>query len=207
MTDSSSSQDVNRRIEAAKISSNGVRQSLLESYRNYLAMLARARRDRNLRSKFSDSDLVQETLIQAHRDLPNFRGCTEPELAQWLRAIMTNKQALMARRYYGSPARDPRLEARLHDEFDESSMRLGRALMDLQPSPSEHVAQRESAVLLADALASLPEHYREVVVLRHIEGHKMREVADAMGRSIDSVNKIWARAMIQLRSLMKEIQE
>ena len=152
-------------------------------------MLARARRDQNLRSKFSDSDLVQETLIQAHRDLPSFRGCTEPEFAQWLRAIMTNKQALMARRYYGSPARDPRLEARLQDEFNESSEMLGRAIVDLQPSPSEHVAQREGAVLLADALASLPEHYHEVVVLRHIEGRKMREVADAMGRSVDSVKQ------------------
>lgn len=202
----SSHDNIAHRILAAKSSSNGDRHQLLEGYRNYLTLLAYARRDRILRSKFSDSDLVQETLMQAHRDLPGFRGRTEAELAGWLRAIMSKKQALLARRYYGSPGRDPRLEVQFQDEFNASSQLLGQALVALQRSPSEQAAHREGAVLLADALASLPEHYREVVVMRHIEGLKMREVAKEMGRTVDSVNKLWARAMIQLRSLMRGVE-
>ncbi len=198
----SSPDDLADRLATARASSNGNRHMLLESYRNYLSLLARGRADRNLRSKFSDSDLVQETLIQADRDFPQFNGRTEAELANWLRAIMSKKQALFARRFYGSPARDPRLEVRLQDEFDKSSQMIDRAMVELRPSPSEHAAHREGAVLLADALASLPDHYREVVVLRHIQGRKMTEVAQELGRTVDSVNKLWARAMIQLRSLM-----
>ena len=72
-------------------------------------------------------------------------------------------------------------------------------------SGAASAAQRRLAELTALA-TRLPDHYREVVVLRHIEGRKMREVADAMGRSVDSVNKLWARAMIQLRALMKEAE-
>ena len=197
-------QDISNCLARARIAGDSERFELLEKYRNYLTFLARARTDRRLSSKVSDSDIVQETLIQAHRDFFQFRGQTEAELTSWLRAIMSNKKALLARRFYGSPARDPRLEVRFQDEFDRSSQMLGRVFVDNRSTPSEHHAKRERAVLLADALAALPEHYREVVELRHIEGLKMREVAYAMGRSVDSVNKLWARAMIQLRSSMKE---
>ena len=102
---------------------------VLENYRNYLLLLARIHTDRKLRSKISDSDLVQETLIQANRDFNRFRGQTESELTHWLRAIMSTKQARLARHYYGSAARDPRLEVQLQDRFDDSSQMLDRAFV------------------------------------------------------------------------------
>jgi RNA polymerase sigma-70 factor (ECF subfamily) len=64
-----------------------VRQDLLERFRNYLTLLASVRLDRNLQAKFDQSDLVQETMIQANHNFSNFRGTSEPELAGWLNIL------------------------------------------------------------------------------------------------------------------------
>ena len=199
------SRDFASRLSRAKCADDRHRHALLESYRNYLMLLASIRSDRKLRSKLGDSDLVQETLIQANRDFHQFRGASEAELTGWLRAVMTNKKALLARRYYGTEARDPRLEEHLQDEIDKSSQQLDRAFVSGGASPSHVAAGRERAVLLADALAALPEHYREVVVLHHVQGYTLPEVAKAMDRSVDSVKKLWARAMVQLRTSLKRL--
>jgi RNA polymerase sigma-70 factor (ECF subfamily) len=198
----SCSPDFVSRLSRAKSASEKDRHDLLEGYRNYLLLLTSIRSDRKLRIKMGDSDLVQETLIQANRDFDQFRGISEEELTSWLRAILSAKKAKLARRYYGTAARDPRLETQMQDEMNNSSQLLDRAFLDYGSSQSRQAAGRERSVLLADALAALPEHYREVVVLRHIKGYKLAEVAESMDRSVDSVKKLWARAMIQLRTSM-----
>src|SRR5262245_16344936 len=159
------------RLSRAKTADDRQRHVLLESYRNYLLLLASIRPDRYLRSNLGDSDLVKDTLLQANLDFYQCRGTSESELTGWLQAIMTNKKALLARRYYGTAARDPRLEEHLHVEMNESSQQLDRAFVVDRSSPSRLAAGRERAVLLADALAALPEHYRQVVVLHHVQGY------------------------------------
>ena len=76
---------------------------------------------------------------------------------------------------------------------------MGGALAASQSTPSQHVSKREQAVLLADALANLPEDYREVIILRHLEALPFAQVAERMGRSEDSVQKLWVRSLAALR--------
>jgi RNA polymerase sigma-70 factor (ECF subfamily) len=57
-------------------------------------------------------------------------------------------------------------------------------------------------VLLADTLGRLPEDYREVLILRHLECLSFPEVAQRMGRSADAVKKLWTRALDRLRHLV-----
>jgi RNA polymerase sigma-70 factor (ECF subfamily) len=66
-------------------------------------------------------------------------------------------------------------------------------------TPSRHAARREQAVLLAEALERLSEDYREVIVLRHLEGLTFPDVAKRMNRSEDSVQKLWVRSLASLR--------
>jgi RNA polymerase sigma-70 factor (ECF subfamily) len=199
------SRDFVTRLSRAKTADDRHRHDLLESYRNYLMLLASIRTDRKLRSKLGDSDLVQETLIQANHDFHQFRGASEAELTGWLRAIMSKKKALLARHYFGTAARDPRFEQQMQLEMNESSRQLDRAFFVDETSPSRLAAGRERAVLLADALAALPDHYRQVVVLHHVQGYSLAEVAREMDRTIDSVKKLWARAMVQLRTSLKRL--
>jgi RNA polymerase sigma-70 factor, ECF subfamily len=64
--------------------------------------------------------------------------------------------------------------------------------------------RREDSLQLARALDLLPPHYREVVLLRHIEGLPFAQVAEQMGRTVESVEKLWVRALARLRYLLGE---
>jgi RNA polymerase sigma-70 factor (ECF subfamily) len=172
---------------------------LLELYRHYLHLLARAEIGRRLQSRFNASDVVQETFLAAHRDFARFRGTTEAELVAWLREVLAARLADLVRRHLKAQRRDARLEHRLAEELGRSSQDLEHRLAAPQSTPSSQAARRERAVLLAEALQALPADYEEVIVLRHLEGLSFAEVAGRMGRSVDSVEKLWVRALARLR--------
>jgi RNA polymerase sigma-70 factor (ECF subfamily) len=95
------------------------------------------------------------------------------------------------------------LEQDLHRELDDASKALDARLVH-DSTPSRQAARREEGVLLANQLAGLPDDYREVVVLRHLEELTFPEIADRMGRSVDSVKKLWARGLARLRAQGEE---
>lgn len=172
---------------------------LLELYRGYLSLLARLQINRRLQGKVDPADLVQDTFLAAHRAWPEFRGTTERALVCWLRTILAAHLANVVRHYFTTQGRDVRLERELAAEIDQSSRVLDQGLLAVQASPSQDAARREQAVLLADALGELPEDYREVLILRHLEELTFPEVAQRMDRTVDSVKKLWARALDRLR--------
>ena len=106
--------------------------------------------------------------------------------------------------YLGTQRRDVRLERELADDLARSSHALAGGLAARQSSPSQRAAQREQAVRLADALQCLPEVYREVIILSHLEGLPFPEVARRMGRTLASVKHLWARALGRLRRSLGE---
>src|SRR5262249_30321022 len=108
------------------------------------------------------------------------------------------------RHYFGARRRDVRLERELAEDVDRSSRAMDHSLVASQSSPSQEAARREQSVLLADALGRLPESYREVIILRHLEGLAFSEVSHRMGRSEDSVKNLWARALARLRREMDD---
>jgi len=177
---------------------------LLELYRNYLRLLAGLEIGQRLQVKVDASDLVQETMLEAHKDFGTFRGASEAELVAWLRQIMASVFCGTLRKYLGAQKRDIRLERTLRESLDRSSLLLGRGFVDPHSSPSQQASRREQSVLLADALAKLPEDYREALVLRHLQGLSFPEIGRRMGRSQDSVEKLWVRGLSRLRQLMVE---
>ena len=172
---------------------------LLAMYRNYLGVLARVEIGRRLQAKFDDSDVIQDSFLEAHRQFGKFRGTTEAELMAWLRQILAANLANLFRRYLGAKRRDVRLEQELGADLDQSSQALQERLAAPCSSPSQQAARREQAVLLAEGLARLPEHYREVLILHHLEELSFPEVARRLGRSLDSVKNVWTRALAKLR--------
>jgi RNA polymerase sigma-70 factor (ECF subfamily) len=194
--------DPERNILDARTGGGAALGSLLESYRNYLRLLARVEIGRRLQGKVDASDLVQETFLEAHRNFHRFQGSDEPQFAFWLRQILAARIANVIRHYFGTQGRDARLEEELAAHMENSSCMLGRELAASITSPSQQAVCREQAVLLADALARLPADYREVIIVRHLEGLTFPEVARRMERSQDSVEKLWLRALACLRKTM-----
>jgi RNA polymerase sigma-70 factor, ECF subfamily len=175
---------------------------LLESYRAYLNLLVRIEIGRGLQAKVDGSDLVQETLLEAHRHLPQFRGSSEGQFVAWLRQIMAAKMANLLRHYYGTQGRDVRLERELGAHLDQSSQLLDGGLVARESSPSQQAARREQSVLLATAMEQLPPDYREVLLLRHFQDLPFAEIGRTLHRSVDSVEKLWVRGLARLRQLM-----
>jgi RNA polymerase sigma-70 factor (ECF subfamily) len=175
---------------------------LLELYREYLALLARLQIGRQLQGKVDEADLVQETFLAAHYGFGRFQGTTEGELIGWLRQILASRLGDLVRRYCGARSRDVRLERALSGELEQSSLLLDQGLVARGSSPSQQAARREQAVLLADALARLPDDYREVIILHHLEDLTFPEVAERMGRTVYSVKNLWIRALARLRRTM-----
>jgi RNA polymerase sigma-70 factor (ECF subfamily) len=193
---------IDRLIDEARHDEPGALDRLLESYRNYLRLVARAGLGAALRGKADPSDLVQETLLKAHRHFDQFQGASEPELVAWLRQILARNLADLARRYRASSRRLAH-EQSLEELLVSASQNLSALVASNGHSPSQSAIRRELSVVLADALAELPASYREVLVLRSLEGHEWAEVARTLGRSTDAARLLWTRALKKLRPLIE----
>ncbi len=175
---------------------------LFELYRGYVELLARLQIGRRLQGKVDAADLAQETFLQAHEGFAQFRGTSEPELVSWLRHILASRLEKLIRHYCRTQRRDVRLERQLAVELNQSSRLLDRGLAAPGSTPSQRALRREQAVLLADALRQLPDDYREVLILHHLQGLSMPEVAHRLGRTLDSVKNVWLRGLARLRQLI-----
>jgi RNA polymerase sigma-70 factor (ECF subfamily) len=195
--------DLRRLIERARRDEPGALDRLLDSYRNYLRLLARTGLDASLQGKADPSDLVQDALLRAAQRFGQFRGATDAELAGWLRQILARCLADLVRRY-GTGSRRAGREQSLDQLLDRSSEAMERVLATGGPSPSSSAQRRDLGVVLSDALAQLSEDQREVLVLHHLEGLGWDEVARRLGRTPNAVRKLWARALGQLRPLIDE---
>ena len=175
---------------------------LLENFRNYLLFLARLQIDSRICGKLDASDVVQETFLEAYQAFPNFRGGDEVTFLAWLRQILVSTLAMAVRHYVGTKQRDVRLERDIYVRVDQSSLFWNQLVSDIS-TPSLKVSRKEMEAHLLRAMSQLPEHYQEVLRLRHSEGYPFQEIARQMGRTVDSVQKIWVRALAQLRDLVR----
>ncbi|MFM8222609.1 MAG: sigma-70 family RNA polymerase sigma factor, partial [Planctomycetaceae bacterium] len=166
--------------------------------------LARVEIGRRLQAKVDTADVVQETFLEAHRNFDNFRGESEAEFAGWLRSILSARVLNLVRHYLATQGRDLRREQPLEVNVDQSSVLLDRGLWAEQSTPSQAAQRRERGVQLAAALDQLPPDYREVVILRNLEELSFPDVATRMGKTVDSVQKLWVRALASLRRMMVE---
>jgi RNA polymerase sigma-70 factor (ECF subfamily) len=178
---------------------------LLASYVGYLKLLAQLRVDDPLRAKFDPSDVVQDTFLEAHRDFGSFRGETEGEFLSWLRRILASNLADQRKRYRQTGRRDVDLEHSLWEQLNESSVRLDRALIADQSSPSQQAAKREQGALLAADLEQLSADHREVLILRNLKELTFPEIAQHMNRSVGAVQQLWIRALTQLRERLHNV--
>lgn len=203
--DSQSASEPNpqRLLTAARQNGGPELGQLLQLYRNYLTILATAQLDARLRRRLSPSDLVQDALLGAYRDFGQFRGGSERELLAWLRQILINCLHHAYETHIKAGRRDLRREVSLDDvgqALDRSALRLGQCLADRGHSPSAPAHARERAVEIADQLAKLRPDYREVIVLRNLQGLSFEEVAERMERKAGAVRMLWLRAIEQFRN-------
>lgn len=176
----------------------------LESLHSYLLLIARRELGRDLWSKASPSDLVQETLLKAHRDLASFRGQSEVELKAWVCGILAHC-VLEFRRRFDCAGRDiNREQNQCTDRLDLD--RRCEFPGQLAP-PSREAIRRERMWLLQQALSRLPEEDRRLVAWRQSEGCTFDEMGRRLGCSLVAARSAWLGALEQLRSELGSLRQ
>ena len=173
----------------------------LEKFRTYLGLLARLQLDPRLRGLLDPSDLVQQTLLRAHRNRDQCRGTSEEQRGAWLRAILAHELADAVRK---AKRRGEDRQQSLEASLNESSARLEAWLQSDTTSPSGRVERQEQLLRLAEALARLPEDQRTALELHHLQGLPVQQVGQRMGRSAASVGGLLRRGLTELRALLGE---
>ncbi len=200
MTDDSKP-DISELIERARDGDDECRNQLFGLCRSYLGFVARSQVESSLRVKVDASDLVQQTMLEAHRDFDRFKGTSEKEWLGWLRKILSNNAADFVRQYHGTAKRRARREVPFRDPAD-SAMHGAPEPAAGGPTPSQEFLRLEGELRVTAALAELPDDYQEVIVLRNLQRLPFSEVADRMDRSRPAVQMLWMRAIKKLQEVM-----
>lgn len=156
-----------------------------------------------LRSQMSVDDLLQETFIQVFRDIGRFAPTTDTAFVAWLKVLAENrlrdaiKAAGRRKRGGGWSAVGGATKG-----AQESYVALVDLLSSDGRSPSQSAGRRDAARHLRIAIAGLPEEYREVVRLRHLEGVDVEEIARRLGRTPGAVRGLLDRAKVRLRDAL-----
>jgi RNA polymerase sigma-70 factor, ECF subfamily len=178
----------------------------LERYRHYLEFLARLQLQPRFRSKLGASDIVQQTLYKATKNLGQFRGGSEAEVVVWLRRILSTTLIDAIRELEGGK-RNLALERSLDASLAQSSARLQALVQANLTSPSEQVMWHEQLLQLSTALAELPEDQRLALEMRYLQDLPIATVAQQMGRTERSVAGLVRRGLQALRETLADMKD
>ena len=190
-------------LERARRGDTGARNELFEKCRAYVSLIARAQVGAWLQAKVDHSDLVQQTLLDAHRGLENFRGTTDGEWLAWLRQIVNHNAVDFVRRYGAAGKRRAGREISLNAGGADDSRARPRDPSDPGQSPSQIVLRREEEIEISAAVGRLPADYQEVIILRNLERLPFDEIARRLGRSRPAVQMLWTRAIRKLQEIIE----
>lgn len=136
-------------------------------------------------------DLTQETFLSAFKAMKNFRG--DADLKTWLYRIAVNESRNRFR-WWKRRNRSSTISLDAENVFGQTS-----EVADLAENPEAATLRREREFALRQALSEMPSNYREVLVLRDIEGLSYEEVATALETNVGTVKSRIARGREELR--------
>ncbi len=156
---------------------------LFSRYRKRLKQMVRLRLNRLLQGRVDDSDIVQETYLEAAKRLPDYLTNQPLPFFLWLRHITGEKIIDVHRRHVGAKMRNAGQEISLHrgPMPAASSASLAAQLMGRLTSPSQAAIKAETRLRVQEVLNGMEPLGREILTLRHFEQLSNVEVAETQG--------------------------
>lgn len=174
----------------------------LNHFRPIMLTLAEAMISSTLRGDLEPSDLVQQTLLEAHCNAEQLALLNQPAFFSWLRNAL-NHNVLDAVKHLRAQKNDIRRRVRESD-LEASFMRLEQILIADETSPSEVVQRNEQICLMLAAVQTLPDNQRRAVILKHLNGRSLREIAEVLGLSEPAAAGVLHRGRQRLAQCLEE---
>ena len=171
---------------------------LCRIYGERVRRIIRFRLDQKLRPKLDSVDIVQDALILALGGLKDFTYRNEGDFLRWLSRIAENKLHDISKKFYADK-RDIRKEISFKQEGSSTDGSFFGATEPIgTTTPSVIMRRREALDRLEKALDTLKPEYKEVIVLKRIEGLTHAEIAERLAKSTNAVPMLLFRAMAAL---------
>lgn len=147
---------------------------------------------RNITNNDEDAeDVLQETFLKAYTHLDGFQG--NSKFYTWLVRIAMNEALMKLRKRKGDKV------VSLDEQLDTGEDTVTREIAVWEGNPEDRYSQEEIREILDKTVASLPEAFRTVFMLRDVEELSTEETADVLNLSIPAVKSRLLRARLQLR--------
>ncbi len=145
------------------------------------------------------NDVAQEAFLRVFNAIGGFRG--DASFTTWLFRITTNVFLDERKRARAHP------HTSLDEQLDLEESSVARQIEDPSPSPAALTEERERAQILQEAIQSLPEYQRAMVVLYHTQQQSYEEIAEAMDLPIGTVKSRLNRARLALKEKLTPMRE
>lgn len=190
-TTEASDEDLVRRVREGEARAA---RELFDRHVGDLRARVRRRLPRAVRSKVSESDVVQEAFLAAYLGLGEFEERGDGSFAAWLGKILERKILDETRNWIGTVKRDVRREV------DVRSAIVQLAGSAHERGVSADLRDAETRERIARAIETLPAGQRAVMRLVHGERLPVEQAAERLGRSLAATRKLHARAVLRLSS-------
>jgi RNA polymerase sigma-70 factor (ECF subfamily) len=174
---------------------------LIELHRQRLERIVRLRFDARLAARISPEDVLQETYLDAARQIHRYLENPRASFYIWIRGLALERLFNLARDNLKARRRAAGLEIRLPEG---SSALLGMRLVAAGTSPSQHLSRKELHERVRLAVARLDETDREVILMRHFENLSNGEVAEALGLTDSGATMRYGRALCRLKEVWRQ---
>ena len=154
---------------------------------------------RNIRDSADAADVTQEVFVKVFRNISGFHG--DASLRTWIYRIALHEASNQRRWWNRHKKQELTIDAPLEDS-DGESFCLSDALASSNASPYDCAARKQMQLRVTDALQELPEAFREVVVLREIEGFGYEEIAEILNVNLGTVKSRLTRGRAALREAL-----
>ncbi len=181
-------------------------EAIVAAYDPRLRWLAELRVSGALSARVGADDLLQETWLTASQQIGTLQVESPAAFWTWLCRVLEQRLIDFHRRHLQAAARDARREARPPPAGQRTSgVGLSSVLADPGASPSGQLKAAEQRHAIRAALDQLPESFREVIVLRILEGISVEETAEIIGRSTGATSVLLHKAMKRLAGVVSDL--
>jgi RNA polymerase sigma-70 factor, ECF subfamily len=154
---------------------------------------------RSLRDPADAADVTQDVFIKIFRNISGFKG--DASLRTWIYRIALHEISNQKRWWCRHKKQELTIDAP-HQDDEGDTFCLADALAAADASPFDNAARSQLRARVEAALQALPEAFREVVVLREIEGFGYEEIAEILNCNLGTVKSRLTRGRAALRELL-----